>query len=157
MECLLVAKVLKGERMRRSNAKLRWVAVTLAGILLTGAWVVVCRVDLPTVLAAQNSQNPPPQNQASPDLPPEPPPFGHEVDTKTVEQVQIQRAQNAEWQKQLTQDTAKLLQLAKQLKEEVDKSDGNTLSVDVIKKATEIDKLAKSVKSAASFASQKQN
>jgi hypothetical protein len=54
------------------------------------------------------------------------------------------------------QDTAKLLELAKQLKEEVDKSNGSTLSVDVIKKATEIDKLAKNVKSAASFASQKQ-
>jgi len=128
--------------MRRSNAKLRWVAVALAGILLTGA-----------VSAAQG----PPQNSQSPTLEPLPPPFGHRDDNvKTVEQVQIQNAQNAYWQKQLTQDTAKLLGLAKQLEEEVDKSNGRTLSVDVIKKATEIDKLAKSVKSAASFASQKQ-
>ena len=128
--------------MGRSNAKLRWVAVALAGILLTGA-----------VSAAQA----PPQNSQSPTLEPLPPPFGHRDDNvKTVEQVQIQNAQNAYWQKQLTQDTAKLLGLAKQLEEEVDKSNGRTLSVDVIKKATEIDKLAKSVKSAASFASQKQ-
>ena len=128
--------------MGRSNAKLRWVAVALAGILLTGA-----------VSAAQA----PPQNSQSPTLEPLPPPFGHRDDNvKTVEQVQIQNAQNAYWQKQLTQDTAKLLELAKQLKEEVDKSNGRTLSVEVIKKATEIDKLAKSVKSAASFASQKQ-
>ena len=128
--------------MGRSNAKLRWVAVALAGILLTGA-----------VSGAQA----PPQNSQSPTLEPLPPPFGHRDDNvKTVEQVQIQNAQNAYWQKQLTQDTAKLLGLAKQLKEEVDKSNGSTLSVDVIKKATEIDKLAKSVKSAASFASQKQ-
>jgi len=128
--------------MGRSNAKLRWVAVALAGILLTGA-----------VSGAQA----PPQNSQSPTLEPLPPPFGHRDDNvKTVEQVQIQNAQNAYWQKQLTQDTAKLLGLAKQLEEEVDKSNGRTLSVDVIKKATEIDKLAKSVKSAASFASQKQ-
>ena len=128
--------------MRRSNAKLRWVAVALAGILLTGA-----------VSGAQA----PPQNSQSPTLEPLPPPFGHRDDNvKTVEQVQIQNAQNAYWQKQLTQDTAKLLGLAKQLEEEVDKSNGRTLSVDVIKKATEIDKLAKSVKSAALFASQKQ-
>jgi hypothetical protein len=142
MECSLVSKLPEGEQMGRSNAKLRWVAVALAGILLTGA-----------VSGAQA----PPQNSQSPTLEPLPPPFGHRDDNvKTVEQVQIQNAQNAYWQKQLTQDTAKLLGLAKQLKEEVDKSNGRTLSVDVIKKATEIDKLAKSVKSAASFASQKQ-
>ena len=129
--------------MGRSNAKMRWVGVTLSGVLLTGAWVAS---------AAQA----PPQNPQSPTLEPLPPPFGHRDDnTKTVEQVQIQNAQNAYWQKRLMQDTAKLLELAKQLKEEVDKSNGSTLSVDVIKKATEIDKLAKSVKSAASFASQK--
>jgi hypothetical protein len=142
MECSLVSKLPEGEQMGRSNAKLRWVAVALAGILLTGA-----------VSGAQA----PPQNSQSPTLEPLPPPFGHRDDNvKTVEQVQIQNAQNAYWQKQLTQDTAKLLGLAKQLEEEVDKSNGRTLSVDVIKKATEIDKLAKSVKSAASFASQKQ-
>ena len=139
--------------MRRSNAKLRWVAVVLAGIVLTGAWIPNRRLGLHAVFAAEG----PPQNPMSPTLAPEPPPFGHRDDNiKTVEQVQIQKAQNAQWQKQLTQDTAKLLELAKQLKEEVDKSNGNTLSVDVIKKATEIDKLAKSVKSAASLASQKQ-
>ena len=130
--------------MGRSNAKMRWVGVTLSGVLLTGAWVAS---------AAQA----PPQNSQSPTLEPLPPPFGHRDDNvKTVEQVQIQNAQNAYWQKRLMQDTAKLLELAKQLKEEVDKSNGSTLSVDVIKKATEIDKLAKNVKSAASFASQKQ-
>jgi hypothetical protein len=152
MEYLLVAKAW-GERMRLSNAKLRWVAVALAGIVLTGALIPNRRLGHRAVFAAEA----PRQNPMSPTLAPEPPPFGHRDDNiKTVEQVQIQKAQNAQWQKQLTQDTAKLLELAKQLKEEVDKSNGSTLSVDVIKKATEIDKLAKSVKSAASFASQKQ-
>ena len=68
----------------------------------------------------------------------------------------MQKAQSVYWQKQLTQDTTRLLQLAKQLKEEVDKANGSTLPADVIRKATEIDKLTKSVKSAAAFSSQKQ-
>ena len=43
-------------------------------------------------------------------------------------------------------DTDKLLKLSVELKSYVDKSDENVLSLDVIKKAEEIEKLAKSVK-----------
>ncbi len=43
-------------------------------------------------------------------------------------------------------DTEKLLKLAVELKASVDKSNENLLSVDVIKKAEEIEKLAHSVK-----------
>lgn len=46
----------------------------------------------------------------------------------------------------LKHDTDKLLKLSVQLKEYVDKSDENVLSLDVIKKAEEIEKLARSVK-----------
>jgi hypothetical protein len=46
----------------------------------------------------------------------------------------------------LKNDTDKLLKLSVELKSYVDKSDENVLSVDVIKKAEEIEKLAKSVK-----------
>ena len=46
----------------------------------------------------------------------------------------------------LKNDTDKLLKLSVELKQFVDKSDENVLSVDVIKKAEEIEKLAKSVK-----------
>ena len=46
----------------------------------------------------------------------------------------------------LKNDTAKLLKLTTELKSYVDKSDENVLSVNVIKKAEEIEKLAKSVK-----------
>lgn len=47
---------------------------------------------------------------------------------------------------QLKNDTDKLLKLSVELKAYVDKSDENVLSLDVIKKADEIEKLAKSVK-----------
>ena len=46
----------------------------------------------------------------------------------------------------LKNDTDKLLKLSVELKNYVDKSDENVLSVTVIKKAEEIEKLAKSVK-----------
>jgi len=46
----------------------------------------------------------------------------------------------------LKNDTEKLLKLSTELKAYVDKSDENVLSLDVIKKAEEIEKLAKSVK-----------
>ena len=46
----------------------------------------------------------------------------------------------------LKSDTDKLLKLSVELKAYVDKSDENVLSLDVIKKADEIEKLARSVK-----------
>ena len=46
----------------------------------------------------------------------------------------------------LKSDTDKLLKLSVELKQFVDKSDENVLSLDVIKKAEEIEKLARSVK-----------
>jgi membrane protein involved in colicin uptake len=53
---------------------------------------------------------------------------------------------NQERQAQLRRDTEKLLQLATDLKEEVDKSNENVLALEVIKKADEIEKLAHSVR-----------
>ena len=46
----------------------------------------------------------------------------------------------------LRTDTDRLLKLSQELKEYVDKSDENVLSLDVIKKAEAIEKLAKSVR-----------
>ncbi len=46
----------------------------------------------------------------------------------------------------LKSDTDKLLKLSIELKAYVDKSDENVLSLDVVKKAEQIEKLAKSVK-----------
>ncbi len=60
--------------------------------------------------------------------------------------VQAANKRNIQRQQQIVDDTTKLLQLAQQLKDEVDKSSKNTLSVSVIKKADEIEKLAKTVK-----------
>jgi len=56
------------------------------------------------------------------------------------------KSRNSDRQKRLETDTQRLLALATELKEQVDKTDKNILSIDVIKKADEIEKLARSVK-----------
>jgi hypothetical protein len=53
---------------------------------------------------------------------------------------------NQERQQALKRDTEKLLKLSTELKEYVDKTNENMLSLDVVKKAEEIEKLAHSVK-----------
>lgn len=53
---------------------------------------------------------------------------------------------NIERKKQIADESAKLLKLASELKVEVDKTDKDTLSIGVIRKANEIEKLARSVK-----------
>jgi hypothetical protein len=69
------------------------------------------------------------------------------LDEQTVKMEDEQaKLRNAERQKKLVEDTAKLLALANELKAAVDKSDKNTLSLDVVRKADEIEKLARSVK-----------
>lgn len=59
---------------------------------------------------------------------------------------QLARGRNSERQKRLIADTDRLLNLATELKQQVDRTDKNMLSVDVVKKADEIEKLAHSVK-----------
>ena len=55
-------------------------------------------------------------------------------------------ALNALRHKEMSADTEKLLTLANELKAAMDKTDKDTLSLDVVKKAEQIEKLAKSVK-----------
>ena len=56
------------------------------------------------------------------------------------------KMQNDERHKRLVTDTEKLLALSNELKQDVDKSTKNELSLDVIRKAAEIEKLARDVK-----------
>lgn len=56
------------------------------------------------------------------------------------------RRANAERQLAIKNDTAKLLQMANELQEYVDKTNENILSLEVVKKAEQIEKLARSVR-----------
>jgi len=87
------------------------------------------------------------QNQQSPRYPGQahqPSDLDPTTDPRRLEQQED--ARSTERQKRLVADTDKLLALATDLKQQVDKTNKNILSVDVIKKADEIEKLAHSVK-----------
>lgn len=58
----------------------------------------------------------------------------------------MQKKANEQRQADLKRDTERLLKLSTELKEYVDKTNSNILSMDVIKKAEEIEKLAHSVR-----------
>jgi hypothetical protein len=59
---------------------------------------------------------------------------------------QMALRRNAQRQQQIVADTARLLQLAQKLNDEVSKSSKDELSVSVVKEADEIEKLAKAIK-----------
>ncbi len=61
-------------------------------------------------------------------------------------QERMAERRNSDRQKALMADTDKLLQLAEELRDEVAKSNKDELSIGVVKKSEQIEKLAKSVK-----------
>ncbi len=69
---------------------------------------------------------------------------GPEADPQVQERMGVRR--NSDRQKQLVADTDKLLLLAQELHDAVAKSNKDELSVPVMKRSEEIEKLAKSVK-----------
>lgn len=85
------------------------------------------------------SQNPPIR---LPDVPR----TGPEDEPRLRMEREMAKKANQERQAELKRDTEKLLTLARELKESVDKTNESMLSVEVVKKAEEIEKLAHSVK-----------
>ena len=61
-------------------------------------------------------------------------------------QDRMMREANKKRQQDIREDTDKLFQLATELKAAVDKTNENLLSLDVVRKADEVEKLAKKVK-----------
>jgi type VI protein secretion system component VasF len=119
--------------MRFFDAIPRWAAILL---MLAGLETIHAQVAPPL----------PPQ-QRPPTLPgarTQPDDDENPVARQMNEQQALKR--NSQRQQQIVDDTTKLLQLAQQLKDEVDKSTKDTLSLSVVKKAEEIEKLAKTVK-----------
>ena len=106
--------------------------------LLTGV-LLLSALSLPNVAAAQNPTVPnvqfPPERNTLP-----------EDEAKAKLERDMAKKANQERQVALKRDTEKLLKLSTELKEYVDKTNENMLSLTVIKKAEEIEKLAHSVK-----------
>jgi hypothetical protein len=106
------------------------------------SWILLCFVVTAAMtLPAQNNNNTIPYPQ-DPSLQ-KPTPAD---DARTKAEREMAKKANEERQANLKRDTDKLLKLATELKEQVDKTNSNTLSIDVLKKAEEIEKLAHSVK-----------
>jgi hypothetical protein len=73
------------------------------------------------------------------------PPSSEDEERAKIEK-DMEKKANQERQAQLKRDANELLKLATELKLSVDKSNENILALDVIKKADEIERLARSVK-----------
>jgi hypothetical protein len=73
-------------------------------------------------------------------------PYDREDENRAKIEKDMAKKANRERQAQLQRDTDNLVKLANELKQYVDRSTENTLSLDVVKKAEEIEKLARSVK-----------
>jgi hypothetical protein len=123
---------------------LRFQAILLVGLLLmtsalpAAAWPPQRSGTVPNPAAgmpSDQSQAPLPNQRPTPE----------DEERARVERDMAKRA-NQERQVQLRRDTEKLLKLATELKEYVDKTNENILSINVVKKAEEIEKLAHSVK-----------
>jgi hypothetical protein len=91
------------------------------------------------------AQNPSGQNPSPPPMPRNfPPPDADESRDRLARGMEKKAAK--ERAAAIKIDTDKLVKLSVELKQSVDKADENVLSLDVIKKAEEIEKLARSVK-----------
>ena len=93
-------------------------------------------VTSPPLQGVGPGQQPGPRDQAP----------GAEDELRIKMEKDMAKKANQERQAQLKRDTEQLLKLATDLKEEVDKSNENLLSLEVIKKAEEIERLAHSIK-----------
>jgi nitric oxide reductase activation protein len=101
--------------------------------------VLVLVFSIPSLARQQGSGLP------SDQLPSAAPPTPMTPEQEHIEHDRAKRM-NKERFDSLKRDTDKLLELATELKQNVDRANENTLSLDVIKKADEIDKLAKQVR-----------
>jgi hypothetical protein len=110
----------------------RWlVFVLLVGISAAPALCAQGQAPAPALVAQLRRL--PPEEQAEDEM------------RKKFERDQQKKANQERFQK-VKDDTEKLVQLSNELKEYVAKANEHTLSLDVIKKAEEIERLAKSVK-----------
>jgi hypothetical protein len=133
-----------GQTKTSPTVRLRWIRL----FLCSGALVAVAAL----TASAQQSNIPqnPTINPAKPIILPEanrPPDANAQMEMREQQTKQQDfAAANAERRKQIADDSARLLKMAADLKAEVDKTTKDTLSLSVIRKADDIERLAHSVK-----------
>jgi uncharacterized iron-regulated membrane protein len=134
------------EEQTRSPKPLRRLIRT-PGILFVAVFIAC---SAPTGRAQAQAQSPATPGQTVPSqAAPNPAVPAVKPKDATPELSEKQKKQDAQMQErkaQLAADTAKLLELANDLKAEMDKSSKDTLSIGVIKKADQVEKLAHKVR-----------
>ncbi len=111
--------------------------------------VLGCLLAVAAVASGQSSPTPNPCKPIHAEVLTAPPDANQQMEMREQSQKESATnftAANLERKKQISDDSAKLLKLATDLKSEVDKTTKDTLSLNVIRKADEIEKLAHSVK-----------
>lgn len=109
---------------------------------------LACLAAVAALASAQQTQ-PNPCKPIHPEILTAPPDRNQQMEMREQTQKETSSnfaAANFERKKQIADDSARLLKLATELKSEVDKTTKDTLSLGVIRKADEIEKLAHSVK-----------
>ncbi len=124
--------------------RLTWVSIGVCALLVVGGLRSQQSRDaqrsVPPNTANFPSINPDRRDSRDPREPDSPSPLA------AIQEAQRTKAIANDRQKRIVDDTAKLLQLATELKSAVDKTTKDQLSLDVIRKADEIEKLAHDVK-----------
>ncbi len=122
----------------------------LVMFLSARCWPVVAAVCLLGLLCAVRGgagqiPQPPPPSPTRPHLPGDV--FGDtENPLAAPNAAKLEHMREDDRRKRLLSDTAKLVELSNELKADVEKAPKDTLSIDVVKKAAEIEKLAHDVK-----------
>lgn len=121
------------------------VSILFCSIVAFGSGAIAAHAQLPTQSPARGQSTQPSMptldsdGRSSRDGSP-----GNEL--TVIQEAQRVKSMANSRQKRIVDDTAKLLQLATELKAAVDKTTKDQLSLDVIRKAEEIEKLARDVK-----------
>lgn len=131
---LLISTPARTPKLTLGPTPFQWAALIPIFVLLS-AVPALAQQSTPSPDAAPPKQDQSPKKDAAQDQKPAAP--ASDAKPKTPEEAR---------QAQIVADTAKLYELAQELQAEVAKSNKNTLSLAVVKKATEVEKLAKSLK-----------
>lgn len=128
------------------NRRKCWLRITATAARTTVLFLLPVVFVLPAVSQSENQrrQSESVWQHSSPQFPPQ----RREEQDEEFSTIQKENARKANEQRQseLRRDTDRLLQLTNELKQYVDKTNENILSLEVIRKAEEIERLAKSVK-----------
>lgn len=129
---------------KMSSRRRRWTSSGVAAIVLLGVGLRAAPERLGQTSGPLQQQQP-----QQPGFPSVPSPLGHgNEDDGNKERMDADRARmmRNDRHKRLAEDTDRLVQLSNELKAEVDKAGKDDLSLTVIRKATEIEKLAHDVR-----------